>query len=308
MKSGLGCAGAARTNGLGRAIVTVILLGSPFQAQAQGNRDEVVLTLRTSVPATGVSVHYPNGGGAPVTVTTQKGQTWVVPITVPPRRWITEVDVSMLLQSGNSPLYLYLRSTMVGRREQSTIHAEPPVLNLPQIRSLARLLRQSTEESALEAYFKSRGACSYWQTASIRHDAGIHACKIWFDAAYRLATLPERPYRMDPGARKAMEDYEELASGDRGFAARYRRVTRVGYVEQMLRQIDAIEFGDASLVKQLIDSRRYDLATLLNDHLLGRWEKSPPSLRAEISRLQGVTEALLLSNRSYLASLASHRN
>jgi hypothetical protein len=259
------------------------------------------------VPAgsfTGVGVLYPAGGGTNFSLTHRTNEQFLLAIPLQGQeRWVTDVDVAAHTSEGTRPVFLRLRAQHAGARDQISIYSDAPALSIRQIDDVDRLIIQADEESLLRAYFRARGGCLHWRVANPRHIAAIRSCRKWFDASYQLAIKSGRPYRMDRGARDVMDAYEREIAFDEALRRNYRLVVRPGYVTGLTNELDALAFGDASLVRRFIDEGHLQLARLVNDHLLSRWGALDADLRRNVVAIQAIDAHVLEANKAYINTL-----
>jgi hypothetical protein len=164
-----------------------------------------------------------------------------------------------------------------------------------------RLSTSKDKETAVPVYFESREIFRYWSGANPEHNLAIRTAKVWFDAAFRLATSGRAPrYRMDQSATDVLQGYEDRAAKDRSFERELRAVISAGYLKGMKQQLEALDFQRVALVGELVRAGDLESARLINEDLLQTYTGMQPEQKAAVIKFQGVSEDALKANRAYI--------
>lgn len=159
------------------------------------------------------------------------------------------------------------------------------------------------EQGVLRAYFRGRRSFRYWHGVNPAHENTIRSARLWFDAAYQLAKIGDRPYRMDRAAVRAVRALAEEARGDPRFEQAYQRLFRMGYSDQIVSDADALLFRHVGAIEQLRRGRRFAEALALNSCMLEALRSLPPEKQRAVTETQRFSEELLTRNEQYLRTL-----
>jgi hypothetical protein len=160
-------------------------------------------------------------------------------------------------------------------------------------------------EGTLCRYARARAFHKHWryELEQPGHAAALRSAKLWFDAAYSLATRANSIFRMDEEAAKIMVDYEEQAKNDEPFRTRFRRYVSPGYLAGMNAQLLAHDFTAVGKIPELISKGRLDEAMSVNDKAIAVLAEQTPENRRSVLQKQGVSVAMLQENSKYIATL-----
>ncbi len=161
----------------------------------------------------------------------------------------------------------------------------------------------STEyRGLLRKYFEARAFYRLWADQNTNQIA-IQSAKIWFDAAYNLATRQKSAFAMDPDITAILEGYEDKAKADPNLMKRLRGFVKPGYIRDSVAQINVRDFEVLRLIPELIRGHNLAEAKQINDYYIERFAALDSESQATVVRLQKITPQLLESNRAYIETL-----
>lgn len=160
-------------------------------------------------------------------------------------------------------------------------------------------------ESLLEKYFRARAFHKAW-----RHDKqlpdhtnAMRSARLWFDAAYRMVEKNYSIFRMDEEASNIIDDYEKRAKGNNKLQKRWRKITKVGYIYGMKRQLKAIDYMFIREIPILVSKGQFKLADHLNAIALTSLSTADKDTVYTVNKLQGINIDLLRKNEIYISSM-----
>lgn len=212
----------------------------------------------------------------------------------------TQLTLSASWPDGGSE-ELYLRLPRVSTNKKIEVRIYHRTLDVT-LASVAAIDARGTDLlSSYQSYYEARYLYRKMRPINASHVVTLRSCRLWFDAAYRLAEPSESVVAMDPQALKAASECKQLAWGAPA-NSHIRVIVNPGYIQGMTMQVDAMEWRGVAEVPKLLQSGHLEFAAALNSFYLDKFE----SLNGDETKIplhEGVTRTLLTENAQYIAKL-----
>lgn len=232
------------------------------------------------------------------------GRVYTASVNRPPTDQPSPIPYQLVAtwSDGTEVLYLALNSTTSGKISIPVLHPieSSELATLDNIEALNIDL-----QSMLARYYRARAFHKKWRYEFQQPETqvALRSAKIWFDASANLAKRTNSYFRIDEEIKTIMSDYESKAVDDEVFRSRFRKYVGTGYISATLEQVYAAQYQYVGAIPKLVANQQLEEAQRLNDKAISALQNEPTSIRAIVSKHQGVDLDLLKANAAYISTL-----
>ncbi len=154
--------------------------------------------------------------------------------------------------------------------------------------------------SYLTRYFVARDV---YAQISMPHEIKYRALRLWYDAAYNLATK-RRFFAVDEEVISRGAAVEAEAKTNAQIANLLTKINgRIGYFTDNNRQFKWVFYKEIGTIQNLATSKHIEAAQMINDYYMERLNELSPDEQKELSIVHGVTLDTLKKNAEWLKTL-----
>lgn len=159
--------------------------------------------------------------------------------------------------------------------------------------------------SVLEKYFKSRAYHYYWRHKAKlpEHSSALRSAKIWYDTAFKLASMKDTVFRRDQDIIKIANEYERKKKKNPTLKRRWEKYAREGYIANMNLQLAAMEYRFVGDIPDLVKKGKVKEAERLNVAALKALEKEHKAVIKAVAKYQGINRIMLEDNAKHFSSM-----
>jgi hypothetical protein len=196
-------------------------------------------------------------------------------LAIAKKPWLLKGTLTIETKKGTQEqLFVYFRADEFDQQEVYNLYLyEFDDPDADTVKTYENIRLMATEKDLLKAYFAFR---RLYFALRPNDDPGkeselvVRTAKNWFDAAYDLAILPNRPYRMDELLiAKVIGKYVDYATNKPAFQK--NSIMKFETLQGYLNSAKFVIFGQNSLFDDLVATDQFDHARRLNNELFARY-------------------------------------